>query len=486
MFSSLRRFLFENRTQKQTVAKNTFWLFLGQASGRILRVVLVIFAARILGPESWGAFSYVMSLVAFLLILSDVGISSIVTRESAKDLSRSAEYFSTAFFLKIILLAAGGCLLVFGAPYLTKIPEARGLLAIVTLLLIFDSLRNFGFAISRAIEKMQWEAADEIITNVAITAIGIAALLTSGGPQELAYAYVIGTAIGMLFIFVLLRNYIARLFTHFQKGLIKPIITSSLPFAFASFLGAIMINTDLIMLGWMRSPAEIGFYAAAQRPIQFLYTLAGLFAASLFPVLSKLAHDERNIRFRYILERTLIASLFAAIPAVVVGLPLSTGIIGLLFGAPYLPATGSFQVLLITLVVIFPSVIISNSLLAYDQQKQFIAFSLIGAVGNVLFNFLLIPAFGIVGCSISTLVTQVIANAFIWQRMNQVLPFTITSRLVKIVTASVLAALAAVLLQMAHASVLISLLAAVAVYLGMLALWKEEAFTYILTLFETA
>ncbi|MBU6142025.1 flippase [Patescibacteria group bacterium] len=482
MFSSIRGFLFENRTQKQTVAKNTFWLFLGQASGRILRVILVIFAARILGPESWGAFSYVMSLVAFLLIFSDVGISAIVTRESAKDLSRSAEYFSTAFFLKIVLLAAGSCLLIFGAPYLTKIPEARGLLTVVTFLLIFDSLRNFGFAISRAIERMQWEAADEIVTNLMITGLGIAALLHSGGTEALAYAYIIGTAVGMILMFILLRNYIARLFTHFQKELIRPILTSSLPFAFASFLGAIMINTDLIMLGWMRSPAEIGFYSAAQRPVQFLYTLAGLFAASLFPILSKLAHDERNVRFRYILERTLTASLFAAIPAVVIGLPLSTGIIRLLFGAQYLPATASFQVLLLTVAIIFPSVIISNSLLAYDQQKQFVTFSLVGAVGNILFNFLLIPAFGIVGCSISTLATQIIANAFIWHRMNEVVPFTVMPRLVKIVTASVLAALVAVLLQIIQPSVLIDLAAATAMYLGMLALWKEEAFTYILTL----
>ncbi len=474
MLKKIRRFLFENQTQKQTLAKNTFWLFFGQISGRVLRAALVIFAARLLGPESWGAFSYVMSLVAFLLILSDIGISAIVTREAAKNPEASAEYFSTAFFLKIGLLAVGSAVLIFGAPYLTKIDEARTLLSVVTLLLIFDSLRNYGFAIGRAIEHMQWEAINEIFTNIVIVGLGMYALMKYPGSAGLTYAYIAGTAAGLVLMIWMLRHYFSKILTHFNSKLIKPIISSSLPFAFASFLGAIMINTDLIMLGWMRSPAEIGFYSASQKPIMFLYTMAGLFAASLFPVLSKLSHSDHKERFRRILEKSIVASLFVAVPAALIGLPLSAGIIGLLFGPEYLPATASFQVLLLTLLIIFPSVIVSNSLLAYNQQKKFVRFSLIGAIGNILFNVLLIPVLGIVGCSISTLITQVLANAFIWQKMDESVHFTIADKLGKILLASLISAALAIALQLLGLPILITIAAVIISYLSIVMLLKED------------
>ncbi len=482
MPEKLRRFLFENQNQKQTLAKNTFWLFFGQIFGRALRAALVILAARLLGPESWGAFSYAMSLVAFLLIFSDIGISAIVTRESAKNPETSAEYFSTAFFLKIILLAAGVVVLVFGAPYLTKIEGVRTILSVVILLLIFDSLRNFGFAISRAMERMQWEAINEIVTNIFIVAFGMYALFHSPSGTSLAYAYTIGAGAGLLLMIYTLRDYVSKIFTHFNSALIWPILSSSIPFAFASFLGAIMINTDLIMLGWMRSPIEIGYYSAAQKPILFLYTMAGLFAVSLFPVLSKLSGENQKEQFRRILEKSITASMFVALPTAIVGFPLSADIVRLLFGQEYLPATGAFQILLLTLLIIFPSVIISNSLLAYNHQKKFILFSLIGATSNVALNFLLIPVLGIVGCAIATLVTQILANAFIWKKMEEAVHFTVADKLPKILLASFISAAVAIILQSLGLPILITITAAMIVYIGILKIFRENVLSQIVNL----
>ncbi len=473
MLEKIRSFLFENQNQKQTLAKNAFWLFFGQTGGRLLRATLVIYAARILGPESWGAFSYVMSLVAFLLIFSDIGISAIVTRESAKNIQAGREYFSTAFFIKIFLLAAGLLILVYGAPYLTTIPEAGALLALASLLLIFDSLRNFGFAVSRSLEQMQWEAINEILTNFSIVIVGFLALSKSPTGVSLAYAYIAGTGIGLAGMTYTLRGYFPDIFADFNPQLIKPILASSLPFAFASFLGAIMINTDLIMLGWLRSPEEIGFYSAAQKPIQLLYAMAGLFATSLFPVMSKLSHKSQPDEIRNILEKTLTAALFVAVPTAMVGLPLSREIVAFLFGQEYLPATQSFRILLLTLPVIFPSVIVSNSLLAQNQQKKFITFSLIGAMGNIAFNFLLIPEFGIAGSSASTLMTQILANAFIWHKMNSIVSFKISGKLFKITSASLSSAGVAIVIQSLGIPVLLTILISAITYFTTLIILKE-------------
>lgn len=439
----------------------------------MLRAVLIIFAARALGPESWGAFSYAMSLVAFLLILSDIGVSAIVTRESAKNPELGFQYFSTAFFIKILFLAIGALFIIFGAPLITNISEARNLFPLIALLLIFDSLRNFGFAISRALEKMQWEAINEILTNVFIVILGLYFLITSPNSASLTVAYVIGTAIGLLFTIILLRHYFKKIFTHFNYQLIKPILTSSLPFALASFLGAIMINTDLLMLGWMRTPAEVGFYSAAQKPIQILYTLAALFAASLFPSLTRSA-SEAIEKSKSLLEKSLSVSLFAAAPITLGGIILSKELMVTIFGAEYAPAIPAFQVLLLTLLIIFPSVIISNNLLAHGQQKKFVGFSALGAIGNLLFNFLLIPPLGILGCTLSTLITQIIANSFIWIKMKEVVNFSLLGKIKKILAASLISAIAIFLLKISGVNLFLNIFIGAAIYLLILKLLKEE------------
>ncbi|HEY4499697.1 MAG TPA: flippase [Candidatus Paceibacterota bacterium] len=415
--------MFFPNNQSRLLAKNTFWLFSGQIIGRVLRAVLVIFAARILGPESWGAFSYGMGLIAFFLIFSDLGIGAIVTRESAKDQDVSHRYFATALIIKAFPLIIGVLLLIFGNRYLSNISEAQQLLPFISLVLIFDSLRNFGFALSRSFQKMEWEAFNEILTNIVIVLLGFLFLKIEPTSAYLTYAYIGGTAAGFMLTWWLFHSYFRNLFSSFTPALIKPILSASLPFAFASFLGAIMINTDLLMVGWLRSPEELGWYSAAQKPVQLLYVFASLFATSLFPLLSKSVADTAT--FRSLLEKALRIALLAAIPITLIGVIFAQPLIQLFFGNQYLSAIGTFQILMLTILIIYPSVIVSNAILAFNQQRYLIIFSLIGALGNVILNYLLIPIFGIAGCALATLATQILANAFNWYRLRRIIDFSI-------------------------------------------------------------
>ncbi|MDD5547624.1 MAG: flippase [Candidatus Pacebacteria bacterium] len=472
MVTKIKEFLFHNKSTAQTVAKNTFWLFSGKIVGQLTRASLVIFAARILGPASWGAFSYVMSLSAFLLIFTDIGLTAIVTRESSKDPLLSKKYFSTAFLFKIILLSLGSIFLIVAAPYISKINEAVALLPVIAIMLVFDSLRNFGFSISRSQQRMQMEALNEILTNLAIIGLGFFFLIYRPSSYNLAFAYLVGTMIGFSFTFFTLKKYFMEAAHHFDNKIIKSILSASIPFALSSFLGAIMINTDLIMLGWLRSPEEVGFYSAAQKPIQLLYVAASLFATSLFPVLSRAVLEKT--RFRLILEKGLAASLLISIPMLMGGIILGNQIIALLFGNDYSPAISAFKVLCLTLIIVFPSVIINNSLLAYNKQKNLITYSLLGATGNVIFNFLFIPIWGIAGAALSTVITQITANAFVWIKMNSINEFHIMGRIKKIIIASVVTAPLTMLFWSFDMNVVINIILTSIIYFSLLKIQGEE------------
>ena len=144
---------------------------------------------------------------------------------------------STLFFLKASLVVLGVAIILWIAPQVTNIESAKTILPIVALILAFDSLREFGFSIARAKEKMEWEAALFLSTNLAIVVLGFAFLSISPTVSSFAYAYAAGTGLGALGTFVLLRKHLRGILSNFSLPLIRPILASAWRWAIASVGG---------------------------------------------------------------------------------------------------------------------------------------------------------------------------------------------------------------------------------------------------------
>jgi len=445
MFQKIKSWLLENRSLRQTIIKNTFWLTISNILGRLIKAALIIFAARILGVASYGIFSYALSLAAFFTIFSDIGIGPILTRETAKQ-NISQEYLSTALIIKFCLVSFSVLLIVFIAPFFTKIPEAISLLPIVAFLIFFDSFRDFSYSFVRAWEKMEWEALINIFTNIAIAVFGIFILLFSASNKNLTIAYTLGSASGLGFSLFLLRHKFQNFKLSFNKNLAKKIFQEAWPFALLGFLGGIMINTDTLMLGWLKTANDLGYYSAAQKPVQFLYLIPAIIATAIFPTLSRLA-EKNNEKFRLLFEKAIAVSFLLALPLSLGGSILASQIINLLFGPSYLPAKTAFIFLIWTLVLTFPGTLIGNAIFAYNKQRQFIGFLALGALGNVFFNALLIPPFGISGAAFATIVAQVLAHGFNWKNMKKINNFKTLKYLKKIVVATFLMAILTLILK---------------------------------------
>jgi O-antigen/teichoic acid export membrane protein len=473
MLQKIKIFLFQNQTIRQTVAKNTFWLFFGEISGRLLRAVLVIYAARILGVENWGVFSYTITMSAFFSIFSDFGLSALLTKKFIRNPETQEKYLSTAFFIKLGMLIFSIFLIIFIAPFFTKIEAVKPLLLIAALILAFDGLREFSLALNRALEKMEREALVKIITNFAIVGFGIGFLLIFATARTLAIAYAIGSGIGFLAIIWILRSYFKNLFSNFSKNLLWPILTSAWPFALLGLLGTIMINTDILMLGWYKTTEEIGFYSAAQRPVQFFYIIPGLFAMAVFPTFARLAKKD-NEKFRRILERTITLILLIGTPLALGGIILGKEVILLLFGNQYLASVLAFQILLITILFNFPNALLSNAIFAYDEQKKFIGVVALGALGNVALNILLIPPYGIAGAAIATIGAQILITGFIWLKMKKINYFAVFPYLKKVLLATTIMAIITFGLKYLEVNLFINLIASIIIYFGSLTILKES------------
>ena len=66
------------------VGRNTLYLLGGEGATKVLAAVYQILLARYLGAQAFGEFSFALALMAILGIVSDFGLSTLVTRAVAR------------------------------------------------------------------------------------------------------------------------------------------------------------------------------------------------------------------------------------------------------------------------------------------------------------------------------------------------------------------------------------------------------------------
>jgi len=481
MLTKIRNFLFTNQTVRQTIVKNTFWISASNIIGRLLRAAIIIYAARILGATSWGAFSYALSLASFLTIFSDIGITALITREGSRSPELRNKYLATGMFVKIFLLVILGTAFYMVVPFINQNAEVLSLIPVVILLTAFDGLRDLSNSLARASEKFEIETGVNIFTNIAILALGFLALYYVPTSKALAIGYTLGSGFGFVAIVYSLRQYFSNLFQNISFGLIKPIITQAWPFGLMGLMGALMINTDVIMVGFFRSIEEVGYYSAALRPIQLLYLVPGLIAVPLFPLLSRIYED--RARFVSILKRSIRLVTVVALPLTAGGILLGPKIIDLFYGQEYALASSSFQILSITFLITFPSILIGNAIYATNRQKILVIFSIIGMGGNILLDFIFIPKYGIVGSAWATVFVQIISNGYAWYSMRDYVNLAFVSELLPSLLATFVMSVIILFLNIYSISVVATILFGVITYFVVLILLREKSLFEIKSVF---
>lgn len=484
MKRKIREFLFQNKNLKQTVLKNTFWLGFGNGLSKLIRAIVIIYAARILGAANYGIFAYATSLAAFFTVFSDIGLSSLLTRELAANSERKKEYLSTTFYIKIFILVLTVLLIIFVAPYFTKIKEARVLLPAIAFLLTFDNLRAFGFSVTRASNQMELEGGLMILTEIFVTSLSLFVLFRAPSDYNLVLAYTTGSFLGFLATFAVIRKKIADAFKYFRKTLVKEIISSAWSFAILGLFGGLMLNVDVIIIGWFKDAVALGLYAASQKPILILYILPGFLSTSLFPIMVKLVRENQNEKMKAIMEKMMTLVFAEAIPAVAGGLIVAPQLVRLLFGAQYAGATLAFQILLFTFLLVFPGAILGNFVFAYDRQNIFLVSIGVGSLINVVFDLLLIPPYSISGSAVATLLSQLFANGYTWWQAKKIAPFKTLKYLPKIILATAIMSVASLIMLNLKINVLINVAVSATVYFAFLYILREKLIKEIKGVFQ--
>jgi O-antigen/teichoic acid export membrane protein len=474
MVKKIKEFLFHNKDQKQTVAKNTIWLSISNYGGRLVKAAIVIYGARVLDTAGYGVFSYALTLAGFVSLFLDPGINSILIRETAKASEEERKtIFSTTLVIKLVLVALGVLLVLFVAPSFSTLPGATALLPLVALILSFDTLRAFFTSLMDAHEHMQWDAAVNLLMNAAITVFGFWFLALRPDAHFFTLAYAIGTGVGALAALIVVFPYLLRSLRSFSLHYVGPVLKTAWPFAVIGALGVLLTNTDILIISWMQNATQVGIYSAVIRIVQIIYIIPGIIQAATLPAFARLAESLDRARFRAAFERTLGFIFLSSVPLALGGVLLGTQVMTLVFGGAYASGGLALKVLMVSMLFDFPTSVIAAAIFSYNHQKSLIVSSAIAGISNVALDLILIPHFGITGSAFATLGAQAISNTYLWHMMNRINPFSVVPKMAKVAVGGIGMMAVTATLFVLHAEVLVNTLVSAIVYFGILWLLRE-------------
>jgi len=476
--SKLKQFLFGEHSLRQTLAKNSFWSSVSNIGSNLIKLVIIVYAARLLGAEQYGLFAYALSMAAVFTILSDLGLNHVFFINVARRDENPPAYFPTLILLRLGLVVSIIILTIIVGPLITKFPEAKILLPIVAFLVAFDDFRAFLNGFARAENRIDKEAFGNISTSFFIAVLAVVSLKLSPDPSILALAYLIGSVLGTTIVFFLVWRDVKKIFypSSFSFSLAKKIFASAIPFSLASSMWMIMTNTDALVIGWLRSAGELGFYAAAQRPVLAFSLIPTIIAASSLALIARAAKEGAKENLKKLVERLVSLSIAIVLPLAVGGIILAPSLVNFLYGVDYLPAVLTFRLLLLTLVISYPASIITNLILAFKQQKTFTVAMIAGTVGNLILDLLLIPPFGIAGSVIATLGALTIINGYIWYSARKLQPFEVIPFLPRILIATTLMVAATFTLHFLSINFFVNIILSAIIYVLVLFLLREPLF----------
>jgi len=470
----IKNFFFKNTSARQTVVKNTFWLFFAEIGIRLLKLVIFIYAARALGVSEWGVFSYAFALMSVFAVFSDIGINAVLTREAAKN-NDHTPLIATGFFLKVLLSIVTSLALLSTILLVKNDPTTKSLIIVMTVILFLDSMREFGYNLNRAVEKMEIEAMGKIIPTVILVIAGIIFIHYDKTALSLAYAYAVSSFIAVIMMYASIRSNLKGYLSDFNKKLLLPLFHEAWPLAIVSVFGVLLSNADTVILGWFKNSTEVGLYAAAQKPVQIIYLIPSLISIALLPTLTRLSSIDKE-KMRIGLSKAINTSFVIALPLATGAALLGNQLIVLLFGDAFIKAGSIFAIMTAAVIVTTPGVIISDALFTEGRQKKTAVAIVIGTIANIILSFTLIPSMGMYGAAIAATGAQFASNGYIIFVSRKIPAIRFTLHIRKIVIASIAMA-ATILLLLPYLPFIALAILSVIVYGVILVLLKEESIT---------
>jgi O-antigen/teichoic acid export membrane protein len=399
--------------EPRRLALNFLYLSGGEFTAKLLAFASFTYLARVLGPPDYGLVEFTLAVMVFFTLPVDLGLSSYGAREIARNPDAAARLLHEITGLRVILtlcsmLGLGVFILVIQESFEVKI-----LLALYGVSLLPWPFMLLWFF--QGHERMHWVGIASLVRQTVFAAV-VFMLCRPGTPLKyIGWGECLAeTAVAIFCIAVARRRFgVAWPSPDFRADRLIPHLKQAAPIGLTELAWACMWYFCTVLLGFLHSGPALGWFGASHRTLMALNTFVYLYFFNLLPSISRcvalprshlLGLMDRSIRFAG-WTGLIVAALLTA---------LAPHLLGLLYGANYKAASGSFAILVWMLPVTMISGHHRYALIAYNRQGWLFVCTALSAAAAVLLGFALEPAYGGTGAACALLIASGLNLALVY------------------------------------------------------------------------
>ncbi len=375
-------------------------------SNFIFPLITFPYVSRILLPVGTGKVSFATSLISYFSMFAQLGIPTYGVRACAKVRDDRVALTRTAhelLFINLIMSAISYVALAIALITVPRLREDRLLYIIVSMTILLTSIGMEW--LYKALEQYTYITIRSVIFKL-IALIAMFLLIH----QESDYVIYGGISIfaasaSNIFNFINVHRYIdMKPVGHYNlRQHIKPIMV----FFGMSVATTIYTHMDTVMLGFMTTDEDVGYYNAATRIKSILVSIVTSLGTVLLPRASYYVEHELMDDFRRITHKALDFVFLLASPLMLYFMLYATQGIYFLSGDAYTGSIVPMQIIMPTLLFIGLTNILGIQILVPLGREMMVLYSEIaGAAVNIIVNVTLIPRMASSGAAIGTVAAE--------------------------------------------------------------------------------
>lgn len=392
-------------------AKNTSWLFAEKILRMVVGLFVGIWVARYLGPDQYGLLSYAQSFVGLFLAFAALGLDGIVVRELVNHEHKRDELLGTAFGLKLIGAFIVLIVLAVAINFTSNDSYTNMLVFIIASATIFQSFNVIDMYFQSRVLSKYIVYANVIALFIASV---IKVILILNEAPLIAFVWVVLfnsfiVAVGYLYFYF--HNQMSFKEWRFSKQMAIILLKDSWPLILSGIVISIYMKIDQVMIKEMLDTEAVGQYAAAVRLSEAWYFIPMVIASSLFPAIINAKKESEELYYAR-LQRLYDLMVWMAI---VIALPMtfmSDWVVNLLYGEEYIQAGSVLMIHIWAGIFTFLGAANSKWIISENLMINGMIRTTVGAIVNVVLNYVLIQKMYIEGAAVATLISYFIANYF--------------------------------------------------------------------------
>lgn len=377
-------------------------------SSFIFPLITFPYVSRVLLPVGTGRVSFATSLISYFSMFAQLGIPTYgiracaEVRDDREKLTRTAQEL---LILNLIMSAFSYGVLILALLFVPRLQEDRMLYIIISATILLTSIGMEW--LYKALEQYAYITIRSLIFK--LVALVAMFLLIHEQSDYVIYGgiSIFAASASNIFNFINAHKFIGikPVGKYCLKRHIKPVII----FFAMSCASTIYTNLDTVMLGFMTTDVDVGYYNAAIKIKSILVSIVTSLGTVLLPRASYYVKQGFMDEFYRITRKALNFVFLLATPLMLYFIFFAKEGIFFLSGSAYAGSIASMQIIMPTLLLIGLTNILGIQILVPTGREKIVLYSEIaGAVVDVIINAIFIPIYASAGAAFGTLIAELV------------------------------------------------------------------------------